>query len=556
MTSIRLISCFFAVAAVALPSVVFAALPSSVDQWPSVAGAEEGSGFYLNLVGLSAVAVLFFAWIFSSHWIYRDALRRGLPESVWTGVALGPFVAAMFMFALIPSFVIDFLLLAVAWAMPLGAYCVLRRNLIVAKQAADEDKAARAELSPVRPEEKDDAMRRIAQAGLAAPLSTAGRWFGDAIARRAEEAMVEWNAQQAKAAIQIDGVWHVWQEVDVAGAQSAADVLQTLADAEGWFLAHFAGDKHRCQLSRRAADDGKTRLAIRLEGVVPIATTLSDAGMSDVMRERIEALLLEKGGFVLFAAPPKTGMTTTFNAALLGTDRFMRDVVSIEEISQRPSDLENVSVVQYNRQAGETPLTVLPKILLEYPNVLVLPEMPDGATVKAMCEQARQERLVVAAMRAKGTVDALLRLAAQKEVGPNALAGAITAVVSQRLMRRLCPACRIEFMPSPQALQSLGRRPGSVARLYRPRLEPALSDRGEPIICTACNGVGYRGRIGVFELLVVDDALRAALAAAPTAESLAKAAQAGGMVSLARAAANLVVEGITSIEEFTRTMKS
>ena len=130
-----------------------------------------------------------------------------------------------------------------------------------------------------------------------------------------------------------------------------------------------------------------------------------------------------------------------------------------------------------------------------------------------MCEEIAENRLMIGTIRAKDCAEALLRVLALG-VPPDEFAKAITAVVSQRLVRKLCEACKEAYAPTPQILQQLGIPEGRVQAFYRPP-QPNPEEPKEP--CQVCGGIGYFGRTAIFELLAVGDAVRKVLAAEPEA---------------------------------------
>ncbi len=131
------------------------------------------------------------------------------------------------------------------------------------------------------------------------------------------------------------------------------------------------------------------------------------------------------------------------------------------------------------------------------------------------------------------------------------LARCITAVLNQRLVRKLCDDCKEAYAPPPNVLQQLGIPPGRVQAFYRPPQPPEDPKQ----ICRTCDGLGYLGRIAIFELLLVGDNLRAALAAQPSAEALRAAARKDGYQNLQQEGIVLVAKGITSLPELTRVLK-
>jgi type II secretory ATPase GspE/PulE/Tfp pilus assembly ATPase PilB-like protein len=141
---------------------------------------------------------------------------------------------------------------------------------------------------------------------------------------------------------------------------------------------------------------------------------------------------------------------------------------------------------------------------------------------------------------------------------PDTLAPVLKGVVYSRLLRRLCEACREEVQPTPELLQRLGIPAGRVQTLYREKqpLQPGQEKkRGQPEICPACKGLGYKGRIAIFEILKIDDKFRQAIIKQPTVETFRKVAKAGGHRGLQEEGVLLVATGVTSLAELQRALK-
>jgi len=179
-----------------------------------------------------------------------------------------------------------------------------------------------------------------------------------------------------------------------------------------------------------------------------------------------------------------------------------------------------------------------------------------------LCDQVNsQNKLVIARVAAKEASEALLRVMAYK--GPvQEFVQAVTLVLSGRLVRKLCEPCRQSYQPPPQLLQKLGIPPGRVSVLYRdyqpPPPEQRIDAKGRPIeieICEQCGGIGFFGRTGIFELMVVNDMIREALVKTPNLEGIRRAARMSGHRVMQEEGIVLVAQGTTSLQELQRVLK-
>jgi type II secretory ATPase GspE/PulE/Tfp pilus assembly ATPase PilB-like protein len=194
---------------------------------------------------------------------------------------------------------------------------------------------------------------------------------------------------------------------------------------------------------------------------------------------------------------------------------------------------------------------LLIKVFRLEPNVVVVRDLVNGQTVSMMCQEIAESRLMIGNMRAKDCADALLRVLALG-VPPTEFAQAVSGVLAQRLVRKLCESCKEAYVPDKQILQQLGIPEGRISAFYRPKQSESNRARD---ICKACNGIGYYGRTAIFEQLMVGENVRKVLASNPKIDVLRQAARKDGMVSLQEEGILLVAKGITSLPELMRILK-
>jgi type II secretory ATPase GspE/PulE/Tfp pilus assembly ATPase PilB-like protein len=262
---------------------------------------------------------------------------------------------------------------------------------------------------------------------------------------------------------------------------------------------------------------------------------------------------------VLFSAIPDGGLRTTMDVALRSCDRFTREFIALEDAANRYPDVENCPVRTYNSLEGETLADELPKVMRTQPNVIVVRDLGNAQTAGMLMQDAVGERLIIGTVRAADCAEALMRVLALG-VPPADFAKAATAVINQRLVRKLCESCKEAYAPTPDILAQLGIPEGRVKAFYRPPQppQPGTDSRAEgppKEPCTKCGASGYLGRTAIFELLVVGDAVRAALTKNPKLDVLRQAARKDGMKSLQEEGALLVVKGTTSLPEVIRVLR-
>ncbi len=286
---------------------------------------------------------------------------------------------------------------------------------------------------------------------------------------------------------------------------------------------------------------------------------LGQLGVRPEIQPKVMEILNAKEGLVIVAAPPANGLRSSIDVFSRVCDRFTRDVVNVEDSNTPSEEIENIILSRYDSTKGETPLTVLPDILFKEPHALFVRDMTNPDVMKLCCEQVDQHRLFITMFRAKDAIDAILRLLAHK-APPQLFVSKLKAVISQRLIRKLCPACKEPYQPAPQLLQQLGLRPDQAPQFFRQRTplpEPEEKKRG---VCETCNGIGYKGRTALFEVVEISDTLREMLLANPnpTAQNLAALRQQlmkERQGSFAQEGIFRLIKGETTVEEFSRVMK-
>jgi type II secretory ATPase GspE/PulE/Tfp pilus assembly ATPase PilB-like protein len=275
--------------------------------------------------------------------------------------------------------------------------------------------------------------------------------------------------------------------------------------------------------------------------------TLDEIGMRPKMQEQLREVMGQAGGIILFSAIPAGGLRSTMNVVLRSADRFVREFAAVEDESNRYEPVENLPVTTYKSSEGQTPATVLPNLFHMEPQVAVVRDLVNAETVEMLIAEVTNPRLILSTVRAKDCIDAVYRVLALGVPAAD-FAPALNGVLCQRLIRKLCETCKEAYAPTPQVLTQLGIPPGRVQALYRPPQQP-----GD--VCPECGGVGYVGRSAVFEMLVMNDALRQTLAANPKPDVFRQAVQKSGVRTIQDEGIVLVAKGVTSLQELMRVLK-
>ena len=272
---------------------------------------------------------------------------------------------------------------------------------------------------------------------------------------------------------------------------------------------------------------------------------LDELGMPRAILSQMMALARKPHGMLLVTGPTGSGKTTTLYAALKAREAPAEKLITVEDPIEY--QLPGVTQVPVHRQAGVTFGAALRSILRQDPDVIMIGEMRDAETAEIAVQAAMTGHLVFSTLHTNDAVSAVPRLI-DLGVPDYLVAATVEAVLAQRLVRCICPACREAYEPSAESVvRVLGERPTSRA------LEARRFVRGAG--CAHCRGTGYRGRVGVFELLVLTDALKEAVVKGASRAELEQMATASGKRSLAHDGWEKVQAGLTTVEEVLRVVQ-
>ncbi|MGE5275175.1 MAG: GspE/PulE family protein [Verrucomicrobiota bacterium] len=350
----------------------------------------------------------------------------------------------------------------------------------------------------------------------------------------------------------IDGVLHEMQRVPrrlQAGVTTRLKVLAKLDIAERRkpqdgrisLRAATAGRLLDIRLATLPTVSGET-VVLRLLDKTKQAPTLEALGMSDEMRETFSSLVSRPTGALLVTGPTGSGKSTTLYAALTQVNRPEINIITVEDpVEYR---LAGVNQMQINVRAGLTFASALRSILRSDPDVVMVGEVRDGETAKLAIEAALTGHLVLSTLHTNDAPSTLTRLN-EMGVEPFLTASAVSAVLAQRLARRLCTHCCEMYTPGAEELIEARVAPDVAAAsdgmvLYR--------KRG----CPRCNQTGYRGRVGIFQLMLMNEPLAELAVRRASRDEVEREAMAAGMRTLWDDGMEKVSAGLTSIEELAR----
>lgn len=571
------------------------------------AGSWRNQGMTICPIKLAILVFIYFGWLASTSWINNDAERLGDPDrAFWNGMNLISFAVGLLVALLVPIFWASAPIAILAWAIPNIVY-VKARN----KDMLDADKVMTAGhlafwfrtkvlKQKVKPKPLPyEGGSEIQLAAIGKNLEEqvlVGRLFRSrqlnesrgynlfrellyhALHNRATEVAIEFGAEETKFQYQLDGVFHPvndafknpWTREEADCVAEAAKLLigvnpkDRRSRQSGMFRALYDKNKKGKPLTCDAALEtvgtptGEVfRVAFKFQAAQ--FRSLDEIGVSAERQAKMKELINADRGLVVLAAAPHQGLKTLTTVVFNTADRFTRDFATVEDVQNPYETIENIALNVYDSAKGETPMSVLGDVFFKEPKVVLVRDMGSVEAWKLCCDEVKNDRLIISTQRGKDAVAALIELL-RSGVDKKALADAMTAVIAQKLARRLCEECREEIKPNPQVLKNLGLDP-KTEKLWRkrtrPQVEPGQRDYYVP--CEVCRDVGFIGRVAIFDVLEINDEMRRIIAAdadlAAKDRALRAAAVKSGQRGFLVDGARLVRNGVTSFEELVRVLK-
>lgn len=272
-------------------------------------------------------------------------------------------------------------------------------------------------------------------------------------------------------------------------------------------------------------------VVLRLLDKASVLMGLKELGFASEDLEVFEKLVHRPNGIILVTGPTGSGKTTTLYAALTSVNTIDKNLITIEDPVEY--ELPLIRQTQVNPKADITFAVCLRSVLRQDPDIIMVGEIRDKETVEIAIQAALTGHLVFSTLHTNDAAAGVARLI-DMGVEPFLISSSVIGILAQRLVRVICEKCKEEYAPDPEVLQELGMEPGT--RLWR--------GKG----CGNCKGTGFAGRIGIFEMLVVNDEIRRMIEGRRSAEEIKKCAVAHGMKTLRQDGLAKIRKGQTTPE--------
>ena len=536
-------------------------------------------GYYLHLGKLCYLLALFVLWTWTAGWIDDDARTLKVRPDMWNTIVLLVGLAGFVLSLCSPSFGLAFMAMTAGYGVPMGLY-VTERN----KRVPESGKV----LTPRHI--RSVALRVLSRLGLhvgpreardsisGPPIRLIGKSSGkvgevdrsrqvesskvylaakeliyDAILRRTTDIHLEPKDDETSVRLRIDGVMYPSEPferatgdalVNIFKVLSAMDITERRKPQDGSFRAEMEAREIDFRVATQGLQGGE-KMVIRILDKGSSAKTLVDLGMRKQLIEQIQGVVHQPHGMMIACGPTGAGKSTTLYACLQEIDAYENNIITIEDPVEYK--MANVTQIEINTKAGQTFAGSLRSVLRQDPDIVMIGEIRDGETAKIACQAANTGHMVFSTLHANDTTAALFRLI-DLGVEPFLLSSSISAILGQRLIRKLCNDCKEAYKPSADLLQKAGLPADKVDKFFRPPSNPEAT-------CPTCNGLGYSGRVGVFELFVITDRLRDLIRDTPNMTAIKAEARKNGMLYMKEEGLRLVVKGTTSIDELLKIVK-
>lgn len=279
------------------------------------------------------------------------------------------------------------------------------------------------------------------------------------------------------------------------------------------------------------------KIVMRLTSKNALTREKSQLGLKSDELKKFDHILKNPHGILLVTGPTGSGKSTTLYTALSELNKEDVNIITVEDPVE--ANIEGINQVQVNNKANLTFASALRSILRQDPDIIMIGEIRDQETASIAVQASITGHLVVSTLHTNSAASTITRLA-DMGIEPYLIADSTIGVIAQRLVRRLCPECKRQKKADAEELELLQLAPDADVTIY------------EPCGCPRCDGAGFRGRIGVYEIMEVTQSLKSIISKNGSAEDIKKKALEEGMSTLRMSATRYVLEGITSVQEMMR----
>jgi len=417
------------------------------------------------------------------------------------------------------------------------------------RQAHEDGGADDLTIQEKQEEEEEFSLDRLKEMADDAPVvRLVNLVIRQAIRDKASDIHIQPESDRVRARCRIDGVLHDTMVVPKQAQASLISRIKVMADMDiaekraaqdGRITLILNQREYDFRVSTYPGVNGE-KVVMRILDKSSVQLGLKKLGMPATVLEDFEPLIQRSYGIIAVTGPTGSGKTTTLYSVLAKLNQPEKNILTIEDPVEY--QLPGLTQAQVNQRAGVTFASALRTMLRQDPNVILVGEMRDTETAVIAIEAALTGHLVFSTLHTNDAPGAVARLL-EMGIEPFLIASSVIGVVAQRLVRVICPKCKEAYTPPLEAFRRLNLPTDSDSVTFY---------RGKG--CEACMGTGYRGRQGVFELMLITDAIRDLILRKAPSYELRQEALRCGMTTLRQDAMQKILEGITTMEEALRVI--
>ena len=535
------------------------------------------NGPYVNAIKVIPLLVILLIWTRLLTWADKDSIDARLPRLVFNLGNMTGLIVAVALFIFLPAgFLVGLIILIFVPLIEAGVYLFARNQSVGIKDLSLQFNNWLRSLLGKKKEVKEiaGAVQLVGASGslLAAPEAESPdaeaftgmqKMLTDPLENNADIIEIQPAEGGAQVKYNVDGV--VYSGASVAKSMSTAaigylkaaaglDIAEVRKPQTGTLKLNVSGKRRELRVITSGSTAGE-RARFISEPKKRHSFDLDGLGMLPEQVEVVRASIKSKEpGIVLLSAPKGQGLTSLSYAVLRTHDAFLEHILSLERDQEQ--DLEGIT--QTPLPPGAPPAEEAKQaawITSQQPDVLLVskPESPQTAT--ELIKAAKDGRRIYVSLISGSTADTLTLW--RKLVGDDKAAmSQLKMVISGRTLRKLCIACKQGYTPDAETLRKLNMDGGKVEQLYQARKEPLRDPKGNPVRCDFCNDLRFKGRTGIYEILVVDDDIKQVVMAGGTPAQMKTAFRKQRGRYLQEVGLTLVEKGDTSVQEVLRILRS
>jgi general secretion pathway protein E len=395
--------------------------------------------------------------------------------------------------------------------------------------------------------------------------------FAQAVRERASDIHIEPEERDVIVRYRIDGELYVAKRapkqfmspiIARVKIMASLNIAEKRLPQDGRITLKIAGNSVDIRVSTVPTSRGFERIVMRILHKASVLLSLEDLGFSPRDFGIMDALIQRPDGIILVTGPTGSGKTTTLYACLNRINEPSRNILTAEDPVEY--EIGGIHQIHVHPAIGLTFASALRAFLRQDPDVIMVGEIRDKETAEIAIHASLTGHLVLSTIHTNDAAGAVTRLV-EMEIEPFLVRSSVIGILAQRLVRLLCPACKVAYRPTDYELSQLGLDPERLAYKARRHVSPRYQVHGktyeyvgetmrEPVFykpggCDACMQKGFIGRRGIYELMVIDDAVGPLILKSADAQSIKRVAITNGMDTLRDDGARKVLRGTTTVEE-------